>query len=417
MVKDGGILTFTGKNNGDATNLIIENGGQLFVGSTGVKATIKKTITPSEAKTSNAWYAISSPTKNLPISTAVSGTHNVYRYDEENVLWEEYRNTANLFTTFENGRGYLYRSTNGNISFAEEVNYSNVTYTLSRSSSIDKYKGFNLIGNPYSHDIYKGADGTAIPNDDILEDKYCVLNTDGTWTLTDDGTAIHSGTAILVQAKSGSALTIANTNSTGSKGRAYNDNIWFTVKNGDYSDAACVEFKEGRGFNKMAHYNENAPMLYINHNGENFASVDMSDDTKVINLNFKAATMGKYTLNLKANGNFNYLHLIDKLTGEDVDMLFNDEYSFIGTPGDDNNRFIVRLSYTPDSDDNSIFAYQSGSDIVVNGAGELQIFDVMGRFVMSEHINGVQTINVPSQGVYIFRLIGTEVKTQKIVVR
>lgn len=418
VIPNGRTLTVNGTlTNTTASNLVIEDGGQLITTSTGVKATVKKIITPSVAKTSDSWYAISSPIKDQVISTAVSGTHNVYRYDEENIEWEEYRNASNSFSTFENGRGYLYRSTDGNIIFSEVLNAADVEYTLSYACGNNTYKGFNLIGNPYSHVIYKGATGTAIPNGSILEDKYCVLNTDGTWTLTNDGTAIPSGTAILVQAKSASTLTIENTTSTGSKGRVNNDNIWFTIKNGDYSDAACIEFKEGHGFNKIVHYNENAPMLYINHNGENFASVDMSYDTKAINLNFKAATMGKYTLSLKANGNFNYLHLIDKLIGEDVDMLLNDEYSFIGTPGDDNNRFIVRLSYTPDSDDNSIFAYQSGSDIVVNGAGELQIFDVMGRFVMSEHINGVQTIHVPSQGVYIFRLIGTEVKTQKIVVR
>ena len=67
------------------------------------------------------------------------------------------------------------------------------------------------------------------------------------------------------------------------------------------------------------------------------------------------------------------------------------------------------------SDGTEIFAYQNGNDIVVNGEGELQVFDMMGRMVMNQHINGVQTIAKPNQtGVYIFKL---NAMTQKIVVR
>jgi hypothetical protein len=58
--------------------------------------------------------------------------------------------------------------------------------------------------------------------------------------------------------------------------------------------------------------------------------------------------------------------------------------------------------------------FSSGSDIIVTGEGELQVFDVMGRMVATQYINGIQTINTPQTGVYIFRLNG---KTQKIVVK
>jgi hypothetical protein len=66
------------------------------------------------------------------------------------------------------------------------------------------------------------------------------------------------------------------------------------------------------------------------------------------------------------------------------------------------------------SDGTEIFAYQNGNDIVVNGEGELLVFDLMGRMVMNLHVNGVQTVEKPSQcGVYILRL---NEKTQKIVI-
>ena len=404
--------------NATAANLVIEDGGQLITTSANVKATVKKTTSASTAKTTNNWYGIASPINSGVIADFVQGTHNVYRYDEENIEWEEYRNTSNTFTTFENGRGYLYRSTVANVEYAGTVNTANVNYTLSYACSNDAFKGFNLIGNPFTHDIYKGAAGTAIPNGELLEAKYCVLNTDGTWVMTNDGTAIHAGTAILVQAKKAGTLTMYNS-TTGylapDPGKAGNDNIWFTVKNSNFTDVACVEFKEGRGFNKPAHYNENAPMLYIRNNGENFASVDMPDDTKTVNLCFKATEFGYNTLSLKANGNFSYLHLIDKLTGEDVDMLLEGEYSFMASPTDNAERFIVRLEYSEGSETTeSSFAYQNGSDIIVSGEGELQVFDVMGRLVMQKHVNGVERIHAEAQGVYIFKLND---KVQKIVIR
>jgi len=90
-------------------------------------------------------------------------------------------------------------------------------------------------------------------------------------------------------------------------------------------------------------------------------------------------------------------------------------YTFIGSPNDRENRF--KLVFSSSNDSNlDIFAYQSGSDIVVSGEGELQVFDVMGRMVMKYHIDGVQTCHGASlqTGVYILRL---NEKTQKIVVR
>ena len=160
-------------------------------------------------------------------------------------------------------------------------------------------------------------------------------------------------------------------------------------------------------------------MLYIPQAGDNYALAMMSDDTKAFNLNFKAMSMGQYTLSLKANGEFDYIHIIDLLTGEDVDMLLEGKYTFIGTPSDSDNRFIVKLAYNSGSTTSidESFAYQSGSDIHVTGSGELQIFDVTGRMVMTTTVNGAETINLSAHGVYIFRLIGTEIKTQKIVVR
>ncbi|MBQ6082905.1 MAG: T9SS type A sorting domain-containing protein [Bacteroidales bacterium] len=401
-------ITIQGKNNYAGTNVRIYKD-------------IKIDVKPWDPEKMTGWYAISSSCHDMAfkdVPNLTSAIHNIYRYDETDRMWQEYRNTANDYSAFENGRGYIYRTLDngGTITFNGTPNIGDVSYTLSMTTDSDDLNGFNLIGNPYAHLIYKGV---AIPNDH-LANGYCLLNTDGTWQFKTDDVAIPAGTAILVQVKSDRSainITMKDIEAAPAK-RADSDNICFTVKNGQYEDVARVEFSESRGFNKMAHYNEDAPMLYVKYDGENFASASLSDDTKAIDLCFKTKGMSRYTLCMKANGMFDYLHLIDKMTGEDVDLLVENEYSFIGSANDNADRFIVKLSNDAENDDvNEIFAYQNGSDLVVNGEGELQVFDVMGRMIMKMSVNGDSSINGMMQGVYVLRLLGNDVKTQKIVVR
>lgn len=402
-------------------SIIIRNGGQLMANNT-ITAQVQKTIEASTYQGENKWYLIASPVNGQTfagVTGLTSGTHNIYRYDEPTNMWQEYRNESNLFSSFENGRGYLFRTTNsGAITFNGTLNNAPVRYDLSYTEGAGDLKGFNIIGNPFSHNIYKGsAEGNAIAND-YLEEKYCVLNTNGTWAITNDNVAIAPGQGILVQAKpEAGSLDITNSMVGPVGNKADNDNIWFTVKNSEFMDKACVEFRDGHGFNKPTHYNADAPMFYVRYDDEDFASVCMPDDTKVIDLRFESKNISQYTLTVNANGDFSYLHLIDKVAGEDIDMLTNDSYTFVGSSTDDKDRFEVVLRYNADpaSTPTETFAYQNGNDIIVNGEGELQVFDIMGRMVMTQHVNGVQTIEKPSlYGVYIFKL---NEKTQKIVVR
>lgn len=424
--------------------IVIEDGGQLVTGSAVTVKTEKEVVAASN--NNKGWYLISSGVNNTSINDNTNlirmgmdpyyGTYyyDLYRFNEaavpnaqgEVLQWENYRSHSTgvgaNFTTLENGRGYLYRNASKyKISIEGTLNVSEVTYNLTCSGA--ELTGFNLIGNPYTHNIYKGAAGSAIPNGDILEEKYYVLEGREVnetvvwdWYLNNDGTAIPPMTGILVQAKSAGTLTMANSTSgaSGSKG-VENRNIWFTVANSSYMDEACVELKEGHGLNKIERMNEDAPMLYVRCNGEDFASVDMDPETKSFNLNFEAKTMGQFTLSWTSNGEFSYLHLFDKLTGKDVDLLAENEYAFIGSSADNADRFVVRLANSANADGSDIFAYQSGNDIVVEGEGELHVFDVTGRLVSTQHVNGMETIEKPAQnGVYILRLNG---KTQKIVVR
>lgn len=432
VVTSGSILNVTSTltNHGSANNLIIEDGGQLIVNNNGVMATFKKSIeaaTPTAKTTEGGWYSIASPVNNVAISSVTNlvnnaaGTlyYNLYRYDEPSSVWQAYNTTEHEdFTTLANGQGYLYRNNGMELSFSGEVNHGDVVVNLTNRATNNELKGFNLIGNPFGHNIYKGS-GAAIDNNNLSEGFY-YLTYNGEWQAGDGSKAITPKMGVLVQV-TGEAfeLTISDKNNSPTNTRYANDNLQFIVSNNEYQDVAYAKFSKGYGLNKISHRNSEVPMLYIPQNGERYAIAMMSDNTEMFALNFKAATMGRYTLSYKAEGEFSYLHVIDRLTGDDVDMLLEGEYSFTASPKDNESRFIVRLAYKPDysNEGNEMFVYQNGDEILVSGEGELQVFDATGRLVRNMSINGAKSLNISTQGVYIFRLVGNEVKTQKIVVR
>ena len=395
-----------------------EDGGQLIC-TNSVTVTVEKHVDGATSD-ENGWYTISSPVNNVEIEDVtylLSNNYDLYRYDEESMMWENYKDDHDDFTNMTNGRGYLYRNSEDvDIQFTGNINVADVEYSLSYTEE-NELHGFNLIGNPFTHDIYKGEGGAI--NDAKLNTGFYRLSNSDSWE-PEPGyqNPIKPGEGILVQANNEGALTIKNTNAaaTDDEGKANHDNIMFTVANSEYSDIAYAMFDEGHGLNKIEHRNANVPMLYIPQNDENFAIAMMSDGTKVFDLNFKAKAMGKYTLSCKTKGNFSYLHVIDRLTGEDIDMLLEGEYSFVGASMDPENRFAVCLEYSMNYE-SSTFAYQGGDGIVINCEGELQIFDVMGRMVRTADVKAGETVMAPSQGVYIFKLIGNEVKTQKIIIK
>ncbi|MBO4574989.1 MAG: T9SS type A sorting domain-containing protein [Bacteroidales bacterium] len=415
----------------DGGSLTIADGGQLFCNNS-VAATVKKSIADADAKDAkDHWYTISAPVhtddynyvtigNETTVNLTNNGAYDMFAYEESTHTWlnQKEGNGATGFDKMYAGQGYMYRNSGNELSYVGNTTVGPVNIALSYTSTLDveDLRGFNLIGNPYTHSIAKGS-GKAIDNSKLSTGCYALTNS-GTWTIIEDGAEIKPNQGILVEVSEAVAdFQIKDINYvTPDPGKFKNDNIKFIVESSEYSDAAYAWFDKGIGLTKINHRNENAPMLYIPQDDNNYAIATMTDDTKVFGLNFKAATAGKYTLSYKATGDYNYLHVIDRLTGADVDMLLEGEYSFIGTPKDSENRFIVHLEYMPNygEGDNDIFAYQSGSDIYVSGQGELQVFDITGRRVISTTINDAESISIPAQGVYIFKL---NEKAQKIVVR
>ena len=404
--------------------LVIEDGGQLIYTGGKIKSEVQKYIAqPSGTwgeEDNTGWYALSSPIGGEKISEVtnmkVPAVGGVQQYDffkyAEDFGWYNKKNGSYL-NFMDEGEGFLYaRAESAVLGFRGETRYDEVEITgLSLHNSMNN-PGLHFIGNPYTYSIYKG---TNIIGD--LNTGYYTLNASGAWISTSDNIAIAplQGVLVFVSKNNADVTIVPNTVASAKSTKSNNDYIRFTVANSQYEDVAYAWFDKGEGLKKINHRNSEVPMVYIPQNDVNYGIATMDDNTKSFNLNFKAMTTGKYTLSYKTQGEFDYMHIYDRLTGEDVDMLLEGEYSFIGSPSDNDARFIVSLNYSAGNiNANDSFVYQNGSEIIVNGEGELQIFDVMGRNIMNTMINGVQTVNVKSQGVYIFKL---NEKTQKVIVR
>ena len=148
---------------------------------------------------------------------------------------------------------------------------------------------------------------------------------------------------------------------------------------------------------------------------------------------FEAAEDGTYTIAVDVKGlEIDYLHLIDNLTGADVDLLATNEgdampcvstYTFEAKTTDFVSRF--RLVFNANSGnadgDDETFAYFDGCEWVVSNTGNatLQVIDITGRVLSSETINGSTSVSLKeTAGVYMLRLVnGDDVKVQKVVVR
>ena len=427
-VEEGSTLIVTGDLvNNDEDGLVIENGAQVINESAGVKATAHKDIQAWTSKDSNGWHLIASPIDGMAVagSDFVTETYDLYRYDEPTYTWENYRTHYNTdFLTFEKGRGYLYANSNTGFSpaFTGDLNYAAVSYAVSFDSP-GPLKGFNLIGNPFPHNIYKGAGGAI--DDSKLASGYYTLSYNGEWVAHTFEDVIAPEQGILVKTTASGNITISKTNAESTAETSTKDiatRLKINVSGNGRSDRAYAYFGEGIGLDKMAHYSSSAAQIAIREGENDYAIAHVGADCEEMNVVFKNTKNGYYTVTFEGLDDFEYLHLIDNILGIETDMKQEPYYKFHALGNENENRFkIVLRDYSgiDDNTDNQMFAYIAGGNIIVKGEGTLQIIDMTGRIVNTINVNGVENIEKPTQdGIYVLRIInGNNVKNQKIVVR
>ena len=419
-IQSGATLTVTGTATcTEATHLVIENGGQLVHSTAGVQAVMKKHI--GAFATDDGWYLMASPVaeSTLP-SIMLNGSYDLYQFDQSEAL--EWRNYKSQPFSMESTNGYLYaNSTEIVVPFVGTLHPSNTD--VQKDLALDanaEFAGFNLIGNPFPCTAYLDGD---VP--------FYRMNANRT-ALTPATGAIAPMEGVFVQATNALTTVSFTTN-------AQRDNGILSLSvspDGTRSattDNILIAFGKGYQLDKFS-LNPESAQLYIPLGGKEMAVV-RSDGQGEIPVNFKAAKEGRYTLSVcPKNVEMSYFHLIDNLTGADLDLLplckggrgdsTTATYTFTAKTTDYASRFRLVFSICGDANEDIAdvpFAYISNGEIVVNGTGTLQVFDVLGRNLSTQEISTancqLSTANY-KPGVYVLRLInGDKVKTQKLVIR
>ena len=317
------------------------------------------------------------------------------------------------------GKGYLYaRKLTADLVFtgpaySTQNGTQDVTLAYSATSELGNnadLPGWNLVGNPFGVTAY------------VDRGEYYTMNSAGSEfvsvTVNSGNFSVEPMEGIFVIAEqNGETMTFSTTEPQTNDDKGFALNL---SQDRGVIDRAIVRFGQGRQLPKFQ-LNPNHTKVYIPVDGKDYAVV-RSEEMGAMPVNFKAENNGTYTLGLSTENavGFAYLHLIDNMTGMDIDLLQTPSYTFEAKTTDYESRFkLVYATGNNSTSDN--FAFFSNGSFVINNDGNatLQVIDIMGRIVKSESINGCANMNVnAAPGVYMLRLVnGDNVKVQKVVVR
>ena len=341
----------------------------------------------------------------------IDGEFDLYYFDQarENLEWINYKESEGNFNpgfNLEPGKGYLYAHNTFGAFILTGTPYSGngvipLEYTANKPLS-----GWNLLGNPYDYNVSVDKD-------------FYIMNDEGTEIIAaPENTPIMPMRGFFVKA-TGEGQTVTFSEWVAPIVPLDLLAMNLTNSHGTTIDRAIVRFDEGRQLPKFQ-LNKNHTKVFIPQEGKDYAIVNASEMGEMP-VSFKAEKNGSYTLSFAAQEvSFDYLHLIDNLTGNDVDLLANPSYTFEAKSTDYENRFKLLFVCGGANGDND-FAFFSNGKLVINNEGNatLQVVDVMGRILKSESINGCANVNInAAPGVYMIRLVnGDNVKVQKMVVR
>ena len=437
LIEDGGTLTVNNALTCDnPARLILEDGAQLVNGSGDVAATVKKNISAASdwgtdhSYTPDGWYFIASPMTSLMVSNSnhtniASNDYDLYYFDQtggdNEMEWKNYKN-ANF--NLVNGSGYLYaHSTQIDALFMGTLANpasGEVELIYSEANSSPSMHGWNLVGNPFTYNAYVNKPYykmSTTPNILVAVENY--------W---DEDAIIAPCTGIMVRSTaSGQSATFSQSappQPVDSKGSLRMIVAQQLLDRGTLTntklDNAIVSFNEGNELEKFYFGTQNAN-IFIPKGNEEYA-IAYSDKQGEIPLNLRVNKNGIYALTVNPEDvELDYLHLIDNLTGNDVDLLVTPNYTFEAKTIDYASRF--RLLFAPAEEievatDGFAFFADGHLHVFNQGNARLQLIDMTGHILLAETFqeNLDKALDLVP-GVYVVRLISEkDTRSMKIVV-
>lgn len=424
-IQNGGVFNVTGELvNTDYDALIIEDGGQIIQTNEDVAATFKKNIVnPSSWNNPvSGWQFISSPMIDAATEgfESTEGDYDLYKFDGfEELQWVNYKNHDDFEETFTSGIGYIASyETQEVATFKGNLNNETEYFEFEINFDSDnEWACFSLLGNPFSFDIDWDL---MVPS--RMEEGFVTLNTTtGAYIYNVEG-KIKVGEGFMVNAYNRRSTLDYDNAAKSRKTKSNYINIILSNSNG--SDNVIVRFgeSESAGFPKLDNINPNIANVYVKEDDNRYGIYNLNPEVNEIPLYFDAKEMGTYTLTFDLEGNYDNLYLVDKMTGESVNLLIENEYSFTATSNNNPVRFVLLKDNSQQTTDNSHFAYINNGDIVIfdiESDAQIRIFDALGRCVYnggaSNETNRISAGSF-SNGVYMIQKIDDKgIKVQKLI--
>ena len=385
-----------------------------------MKATVKKAIAAHGNNPNTCWNFIASPLTEGN-NNVLTDSYDLYYYDENAHFWRNHKSHQDDFS-FDNGIGYLYANAeNVTLSFAGTLNATTTDPTTPVTASAEQLKGFNLVGNPFAHNL--NISNLAIDTTGGYSAISTIYELSGNnVVINQNPSTIAPCTGFFIKATKSGTLHFNHdwTEPDHALIRDLKIEVNATSRDASLLDRAYINFDGNDNLEKLI-LNNNSTRIYIPQGDAEYAIATIQDQDEMP-LNFKAEENGTYTLNIEAeNLDLDYLHLVDNLTGNNIDLLTTPCYTFEAKTSDYASRF--RLLFAPICEDanadNDNFAYLCDGNIVVKmeDKASLQILDMTEHVIIEgDTINRIPTSGM-DKGMYVLRLITANgVKTQKIVI-
>ncbi len=397
------------------------------------------------------WHMDNYTTK-IQYEYTLNGVTHKLENEEQFIPGKGYLAAIDMSTYWEaNGREAQFMQNRGTLNNGD-VNI-NVTYTPTATYDLAGYQtgleGYNLLGNPYQSfldfDVFYNQNSSVLSNSkyantyavyDPEQEKYVQYMPQSSTGSKAAGRCINMHQGFFIQVNTSGLVTFKNTmrtndatpNFRGEKPAFPLINFTVTDSKGN-TDLAILEVNrdENDGAKKLRMGNS-AGRIFFRYDNEKLAIFFRDNAEGSQSLHFAAEENGNFTLSWdRANDNFSSLTLVDNITGVKTDMLTHDSYTFEGNTNDYTSRFKIVFGNAngEDEDEDTIgsenFAFFNEGNLIVNGEGQLDVVDVLGRVLYSTELTDTQnTVSLPhnAKGVCVLRITnGDNVKVQKIVVR
>ncbi|MDB4303318.1 PKD domain-containing protein [Desulfosarcina sp.] len=455
----------TGNSINVAGNLLIEgssSGKGSFIDNGTLSVTGSNTV--EAYYTDSRWHFISSP-----VSTALTSIFNglyLKEWNESSYTWSYVNSTSQPLSV---GEGYEIWSTVGN----PTINYTGgtlntgnasptVTATDSNGGGIGAGEGWNLVGNPYPSAIDWGTGNNPVTGyvrtniDQSIYiwtgSQYATFNPNsfgGSGFGTNGGSQyIQSMQSFFVKANNTNpVLTIpkgARVHSSSANLKTKEDVQILHLKaegNGDSDEIlievnglSSMEYDKDYDAYKLYGSDESPQMYVITPEHElSIHVLPLIETESEIPLGFKAGAINDYTITALSIENFDQYEgvlLEDLKTGLVTNLLQQSEYTFVSTPEDDPNRFILKFTDdiigVEESDQNlvQIYGYDNRIYIMISDETpgyELMVYNMLGQKIGTlELINQSMNIFEVNEGIgfYIAEVKSDNViKTTKILIK